>query len=353
MSSGLRFDLKQSDVGWHPDESEGFFELWDCYCIFEDGYNCVIGFHSRPWYPLIDYKAEEANKPLCMVNVITPDGTSHVFRKSFSDSSFKASKNTLDVTLGENRLLGKFDANGRYQGLYVKAGDNNIAAELDFNVKIGTLKLTDREDNLTYFNPAAKKYFGWFLIGAKSEIEGKLTLNGKTVKVKGLGLNNYNLGNIKLPDIQSRWFFTQIYAGDYTITCNDSTATKRHNYSHFTPFILWKGDSVMMNTYNCAAYGEEFTIDPISGGPYPVIETFKAASGDIEVTGYLPAGALVDNVKFADVPGFSCTQENPCYHYFQFSDAEVVIKKGQQVEKIKGRAFREFFWADKWFPYKK
>jgi len=351
MAGGFQFDLKPEDAAWHPDESKNFFELWDCYCLFEDGGSCFIDFFYRPWYPIIDYHAEEAGKPLCMINVVTPEGERHASRKAYAESEFKASKETLDVTIGENRLIGKFDSNGEYKELYVKSSGENVAAELTYKVKIGAMKMTDRDDNLTYFNPANKKYFGWFIIGSRSEVEGTVTINGKTREVKGVGFNNYNRGNIKF-DLQSRWFFSHIHAGDYTLTYNDSTASKRHNYAHFTPLVLWKGNEVIMQTHNCVANGEKYVIDPEAGGPYPIKETFSATEGDMEIMGYMGPGVLADSMKILDIPGLPFDKENPCFHSFQISDVDLIIRKGKDIEKVKGRALREFLWADQWFPFK-
>lgn len=353
MANGFRWDLKASDVAWHPDESEGFFELWDCYCVFNEGYKCFIEFFSSPWYPFIDYRAGEARNPANILGITSPDGITHTFRKSYPNSLFKASKETLDVTIGENRLLGKFGPDGKYEGLHVRISGDGLGADLTYRVKVGAWKMSERDDNLTYYNPATKKYFGWFVMGARSEVEGTLTINGKSVKVSGLGFNNYNRGNIILSDIQTRWFFSAIYASEYTVIYSDSTATKLHNYAHFTPFVLWKGNDVIMSTYNCVACGEKYVIDPTARGPYPVEETFRARDGDTEVTGHLLPGVVSENSRLEHIPGFPFTKENPCFHFWQFSDADLQIKRGGQLEKVKGQALREFVWMEEWFPYRK
>ena len=351
--AGFQFDMKVGDVVWQPDESENYFELWDCYCIFNEGYKSIIQFFYRPWHPFCECKPEEAKSPLSVIRIVTPDGAAHAANKSYPDSLFRASKQTLDVTMGENRLVGKFDSKGKYEGLYVKMSEGAVAAELTYRVKIGAVKTTDRTDNLTYYNPATGKYFGWFEMAARSEIEGTLSVDGKSAKVTGLGYNLYNRGNLVLSDIVSRWFFTHIYAGDYTIMYNESTAGRRHSYAHFTPFIVWKGSDVLVSTYNFAAYGEEFAIDRVSGGPYPVEETFKATEGDIEVSGHLLPGVMAEAFRAADVPGFPFTQEKPGFHFFQFSDVDLQIRQGGQTERVKGQAVREFVWMHEWFPYQR
>lgn len=353
MAGNFRFDLKPSDLGWHPDDSEGSFALWDCYCMLDDGAKCALEFFSRPWYPIIDYRAEEANHPLAILKIITSEGKEHIYRQSFPDSEFRASKETLDVTIGNNRLLGKFSPDGKYAGLDVKMSGGGIAADLTWSVRVGTMKMSTREDNLTYYNPADKKYFGWFTAGARSKVEGTLTINGKATKVSGLGLNNYQWGNAQLSEFQSRWFWTLLHAGDYTLTYNDATANKNYKYAHFTPFVLWRGSDVIMSTYNCTAYGEEFRIDQVSGAPYPAVETFKAADDGIEVLGYMPPGVIAESSKAANIPGFPFTEDRPSFHVVQFSDVNLLIRQGGQVEKVKGQAMREFIWIDELFPLNK
>ena len=352
MAGGFRFDSKPGDAAWHPDDSEDFFELWDCYCMIDGGYGFAIMLYSKPWYPIIDYIPGEAGHPLCVINIITPDGVSHFIRKSYPDEAFKASTERLDVTMGQNRLIGKYNDKGEYEGIEIKIAEEGISAELTYDAKIGSMKMSERDDNLTYLNPATNKYFGWFNVGVRSDVKGTITIDGKAMDITGVGSNNYNWGNIKF-DLQSRWFTAGIFADDYTISFNNSTAGKRHNYAHFTPLVLWKGNEVIMSTFNCSVYGEEFAVDPESRGPYPVTETFRASEGDIEVMGFLPPGIIAERSRIEDVPGLACTSENPWFHFFQFSDAHMIIRRGKEVEKIKGRALREFVWADEWFPYKR
>lgn len=353
MANAFRWDMKAKDDAWYPDESEDYFQLWDLYSVFEQGYKCIAHFFYRPWYPLCEYRAGEANLPLVTLRITTPDNVTHACSKSYPASAFKASTETCDVAIGANKLTGKFKANGLPEEFHIKMAEDGLAVDLTYHVQIGGVKFTDREDGYTYYHPVTKKYFGWWPVTARSEVEGTLTVNGKTVKVKGLGLHDNNLGTAKLSDIQSRYFFATIYAGDYTIFYTDSTAAKRYRYSHFTPLVVWKGSDVILSTYNCAAYAERFDIDPVTKGPYPVEETFRASQGNIEVTGQLLPGTIVDSSKLTDIPGFPFTSANPCFHFFQFSDADIQIRRGEQVEKVKGQALRELAWFEEWFPYPK
>ena len=353
MGSIFLADVKTSDAAWHPDEVEGFYELWDFYSLYEQGYKCIIDFFSRPWYPLCEYQVAEANLPLIIVRITTPDNVTHVCSQSYPVSSFKASTETCDITMGNNRVTSKSNASGFPEEFHVKVAEGNLAADLTWRVRVRGIKMTAREDGFSYYHPVTKQYFASFTIAVSSEIEGTITVNGKSTKVSGIGFNNYNRGTKSISDIQSRWLFAAIYAGDYTIYYNDSTATKQYKYAHFTPFILWKGSEVILSTYNCASYPERFDIDPVSKGPYPVEETLRASDENIEVKGRLLPGVLVENTKVTDLPGSPFTPTNPAFHFFQFSEAELEIKRGEQVEKLKGQAVREFTWLDEWFPYRK
>ena len=97
----------------------------------------------------------------------------------------------------------------------------------------------------------------------------------------------------------------------------------------------------------------KFDIDPVSKRPYPVEETFRASDGNIEMTGQLFPGAIAENSKITEIPGFPFTSTNPAFHFFQFSEADIQIKRGEQVERVKGQAFREFIWMEEWFPYRR
>lgn len=342
--------VKTSEAAWHPDKSEDFYELWDFYSLFEDGHKCIAQFYSRPWYPLMEYDAAEANKPMTILRIITPDNTNLVSKKSYPQSDFKASLEACDVTIRDCRIESKSKADGTPDEFHIKMSQDKLVLDLTFNVKIGGITFSEREDHLTYYNPVTKKYFGFFALSTKSEVTGTLTVNGKSTKVKGLGFNNYNRGTARLSDIQSKWLFGTIYAGDYTIYCNDSAAAKRYNYAHFGPLVLLKGNNVILSTFNCAAYPEKLGIDPDTKVLYPTEETFRASEGGTEVRGYLPQGIVLENSRIANVPGFPFTPESPAIHFFQFSEANIQIIRGGQVENVKGQAFREYMLLDEWIP---
>jgi hypothetical protein len=287
------------------------------------------------------------------LRIVTPDNLIHACGKAYPTSTFKASTEGCDVTIGDNKLTGKFKADGSPEEFHIMVAEDSLAADLIFHVKVGGVKYTTREDGYTYYHPATKKYFGSWSVTTRSDVEGTLTIDGRTAKVNGLGFHNNNVGTIKTSEIQSRWVYAVIYAGDYTIVCTDATAPKQYGYSHFTPFVLWKGNKVILSTYNVVTRAEKFAIDPVAKGPYPTEEAFKAFQGDIEVTGQLLPGTIIENSRLADIPGFPFSPSNPCFHFWQLSDADIQIKIGDQVEKVKGQALREFTWFEEWFPYRK
>jgi hypothetical protein len=231
------------------------------------------------------------------------------------------------------------------------SGDG-IGVDLNYHVKLGGIITSDREDRCTYYNQATKKQYGYITIAAKSEINGSLRIDGKNIPVNGVGLNNYIWIDLVLSEITSNSFYYHFFAGDYTGILNAASAGKRHKYSHHSTFVLAKGSDVIMATHNASAYAEKFAIDPVSGGPYPVEETFTATDGNITVKGYLPKGVLIRNGKLMDIPEYPFTKDNPGFHFYQFSDIELFIKQGNEVERVKGQGVREFIWMEDLFPYK-
>jgi len=350
MAANIQFDLNPQDAAFRP-RGDSDFGLWDCYGFFDDGHKCIVHLYSKPVYPWVKHLSGEEDNPLCSIIIVSPDGKTYASHISYPKSEFKASSEIPDVTMGKNRLLAKFDSSGKYDGLYLKSVGDGIGVELNYKVKVGAMRFSDREDLLTYDKPADGKYLGLFYMAVRCDIEGKLIINGKPIEVKGIGFNNYNMGNIKIPDILSRWAYCHIYCGKYSMMIMHSVALERHRFAHSTKFALLDGGDLIVNSNNAASYIEKYNIDPVTGGPYPLIETFNVVEGDIQVSGFMPAGMMAESSRLVDIPGFPFTKENPAFHSWQFSDVSLVINRGGKREKATGQAVREFGWIHKLFPW--
>ena len=349
------YNLMPRDAAWHSDiVGEGYFEWWYLDGVFQEGYElAAVLFASRGDRVLSGAwgKPEEAKLPYVSFRITTPEGKAHDSGRIIPLSSFKASTETCDVTMGVNTLMGKFKPSGLPEKFHLKLSEGDMGVDLTYHVQVTGVKLADRDGGYTYYHPIKKTCYGWYPVAPRSRIEGTLIVKGKTIKVHGSGYQDHQLGNYSTADVMPLEFWGHLYAGDYTMVWTDSFAGERKGYRHFSPFILWKGNEPILNTYDFYCLPEKFDINPGTGMPYPVVQTLRATDGKTSVRVVLLPGKLIENQKY--VGGERFTEEHPGAYFRQVSDADVEIMRGEELETIRGEALHEHMWHMDWFPYRK
>jgi len=253
---------------------------------------------------------------------------------------------------GEVGLInGRLGPDGMPEGFDLKFQSENISFDLTCKAVVGGVKMSDEQPGFTMFEPKLKMGVGWWPLVTKAEAEGTITIKGKTKKVKGLlhmerqcaSLGFGDSSGTDAPTAQSVWTWGHLWAGDYTAVWTDSAASKQFGYKHFSPFILWKGDEIVMCTYNFASQIESFIMHEPSGLPCPAVETFRGSDGITDVVAVTEPGLIVERDAETGVPWYTR----------QVSDVTLRIKntKLDVTEKLEGKAIHEWGCFTEWMPW--
>lgn len=370
----FNYDIKPRDVAYHSDiVSDGYYEWWYLDGRFREGFTYAVMFCPRAVFPIppapffgggVNYcDPEEAKLPVLDLHITTPDKVAHHSVRAHPLSGFKASTETCDVTIGKSSLTGKFNTKGLPEEFRVKLDQDGLVADLTYRVKVTGVKFTERESGYTYANPITKKYYGWWPVAPKSEIEGIFKVPGwKEAKVSGVGYHDHNAGNYSFRDTHAKWFWGNIHVGDYTAIWTFGPAGSRHRHHHFSPFVLWKNNKVVLNTFRFYNLVEEWGIEPTTRMPYPIRETLRAFNGELEVIARILPGTFNVQTKIVDTPaewaqGEPYSLTDPGAYFRQFGDVELEIRRGDQIEELRSRGYpegatRELGWLSQWFPFK-
>lgn len=304
----------------------------------EHGYSCSISLHNREFFG--------GPQPEIEMYFLTPDGPIHRIELfpigSFKPEPFGASWGPANV------FEGKMGLNGQPESYHMKVSAGDISVDFTCRAVVTGVKFVDAEPGYTYYHPVKKMALGWWPLVPRAEAEGTVTIGEKTVKVKGLAYLERQLACMPLGGGagertgQALWCWGHFFAGDYTALWTDSAASEHYGYSHFTPFVLWKGNTPIMSTYQFAGYVEKFAISPENGLPYPLVETIKASDGIREVTAQLVNGSMLLHMELAPQAWYSR----------MYSDVNVQIRHWGEMEQVKGRSLHEWGCTGSWFPYK-
>jgi len=333
----------KNELGWHPDLKGGGeggvgglmgYNEWFWFDgQFENGYECSMGLFG-------------GDRKFIDLYPMSPDGVVHHRSEEFSAEAFKSEPFGASWG-GNNYLRGKLAADGSVLGYDVKvaAGDVGLDIATRAVVPFG-VKFSPEEPGYSYYNPIKKQALGWWPLAPRAEAEGTITIDGKANPIKGQVYLERQLSSLPLGGTagaktgQAVWCWGHFYAGDYTAVWTDSAASQHYGYRHFTPFVLWKGDTVVMSTFQFAGYVEEFGIDPKTGIPYPVVETVKASDGVTELFAVLQPGTIIEHA-----PG--------SWYCRQYCDIKVSIRRWGETEEIAGKSVHEWCAGGGWFPFEK
>jgi hypothetical protein len=351
------YDLKQRDVAAHNDIiGEGYFEWWYLDAVFDNGYELVGDFIAgRADAEIAEFlgmpQGEKGGYPYVEFRITTPDHKSFDIAQSVPPEKAKLSNDTLDLVVGSNSLLGEFEPSGLLKKFHLKLSQGDMGVDVTYYTEVTGVKLANRDGGFTYYNPVKKKYYGWYPVAPRNRVEGTLTVQGKKIPVKGWGYQDHQSGNYPTMDAMPIEFWGHGVAGEYTMIWTDSFAGENKDYRHFSPFVLWKGKTPILNTYDFCCVPEKFEMDPDIRMPYPYVESLRASDGKTSVRVILKPGKLIHKWRYQS--GKRLTKEHPGSYFRQVCDSIVEITQGEEVERVHGQALHEHMWHMDWFPYEK
>ena len=339
--------INKGVLGWHPELAEG--EGADDYAEWlwldgqlEQGYQFSLGLftnfpaHYRPtaWYQERWGGHPEMDRwPAVDLHISTPDGKLYRGAELYSPETFKPAE--WGVTIADNTFAGELNPQtGMPEAYRLKVSVGDVGLDIAARVIATGVVFSDEEHGYTYYHPIKKRALGWWPLVPRAEIQGSLSIQGKTIDVKGLAFCERQVMNLPGLTGQESWFWGHFFAGDYSAVWTDSAASEHFNYRHFSPFVLWKGSEVALSTYNFAAYAERFGLDA-DDIPYPRVVSLKASDGIRELTAQLKNGKVINRLES---------------YARQVGEAHMQLKEWGETDEAHGEAVHEWGCGPDWFP---
>lgn len=141
--------------------------------------------------------------------------------------------------------------------------------------------------------------FFWTVHQARNRIEGAITRNDITTRVRGSGYADHNWGKKPLNEITRKWVWGRILAGDYTIIYADVDYIDPSIDSR--PLYIARGDRMIVGTGSPTVTQYDFVTHPKLKRHYPKQITIDFARDDIEVHLDITYKALVEDVDLLTV----------------------------------------------------
>jgi len=305
------------DDGLHYYKTSNYYEWWYNDVHFDNGYSCVIVYHQACGFlhPRLN---------LITIEIYTPDGKKILSSSIIRPGHFSSSESICYVKLGENYLKQEGDI---YR---VFAPGNDMAIDLLFKRVVPGWKPA----GTGYLYNNHEQVQGWVVPVPRAEVQGTVKVNGKEMKVKGLGYHDHNWSNVNMYDSLRNWYWGRIHHPEYTLIYYYLYPARR-NESNISRLFLARGNKVLMLSDKIELKASDAKVDDITGIPVPrklsIIAAGKTASIKLEV---ITRSIFDSNILLQMAPW--------PVHYWRFkADYLCEIRTGGQVEKLQGQTMSE------------
>jgi len=273
--------LGPEEDGDHYLPERDFFEWWYFDAAFTNGYTLVAILHSS-LYNVADHK------PTVDLRVYTPDGRRWSGIGRFEREALAGSRERCDLHIADCHACG----DGSHYWLRLRQGE--IEAELEFRGRVPGWK---PGTGYLFRDEASGRFFRWVVPLPRAQVTGWLRVGKEKLTVTGQGYHDHNWGNVYLPTAFSRWTWGRVLAGDWTLIFGDVVGQGAAPV-HVTPFMLSRGDKILLETDRIRIEYQEPAREPCTGaGYFRRLHLTTAAGPALELT--LTARRAMDALDFA------------------------------------------------------
>ena len=327
---GISDQVAIQEDGLRTDPGKGYFEWWYFDAQMDDGSTVVIAYLTKP---LINHKAPM--EPRVFITITRPDGVKLEESPMFKPAEFTASRDKCDVKIGPNSVQGDL------QTYKLHAEEGALGVDLTFT----RVAPSWRPGEGKTFYGDREHYFAWLPSIPYGTVEGTLSYDGKTRKVRGSGYHDHNWGNLSLPKVMDHWYWGRTRVKDFTLIFVEQITHKRFGSRKMPDFYLAKGDKVLTGEGDYLSLKKENFVKHPGGREYPRKLDFHWEHDGNSVHIALRNPEIIDAVShLSEFPPWKQKLlrlfANP--YYFRFSaDIELDIDFGDIKAHEKGTSLYE------------
>jgi hypothetical protein len=188
--------------------------------------------------------------------------------------------------------------------------------------------------------------FFWTVHQARNRIEGRLTLNGHTSRVKGTGYADHNWGKKPLWPIARKWIWGRIMSGDYTVIYAD--VDYRRPVINARPLYIARKSEILVGSGSPCITQSDFALHPGLKRPWPRQVDIEFEEGSTRADICIRGKTLLEEVDLLALSGMRPTTQRLIRaliarpSYFRVSaDHEGSIVCDGRKEKISGECIYE------------
>jgi hypothetical protein len=197
--------LMAGENGRHDSANRDYFEWWYFDMAFADGSWLVVVFYAA-LFNVGD------RRPTLDVRYYPPQGERTMAIERFTSQDIDVDPDPFRVRLGQSWVIEEENAYHLHVQVGALAADLMLRPELP-GWRVGSGRL--------FADVARDAYFHWVIPMPRARVEGRLTLNGNTHPVVGVGYHDHNWGNVYLPNVFRGWTWGRLWGDEWALVLGD------------------------------------------------------------------------------------------------------------------------------------
>ncbi|MCW3090831.1 MAG: hypothetical protein JWP81_1900 [Ferruginibacter sp.] len=249
--------IKPWEDGMRTIGRPGTYEWWYFDGSLSDGSSLVIVFYTKD-----QIMPDKPLKPKVSFDLDRPDGTKVHKEVEIDSSNFSASKDSCNVRIGVN----SFSGNLRDYAIHVDI--DGVKADIALR---GTVPSWRPNTGFINFQKGTNShYFAWLPSVPQGNVEGTVTISGRTQAIKGVGYHDHNWGDVSMLKLIHDWYWGRAQVGNYSVIASYITAADKYSDAVIPIFMLARDGKIVADDFTKVKFStsdiyiDEYTKKPIA-----------------------------------------------------------------------------------------
>jgi hypothetical protein len=259
--------IVQSEDGQRIGSEKGCYEWWYFDAHLDNGATVVVVFYTKP-----NVSPNGPLAPRVTINMTLPDGRTFEKFLDTKPESFRASKSSCDVRIGENRFVGDLH---RY---HITATIEEISVDIDLTGEVRAWR--PKSGHLYFGAESRERLFAWLPSVPHGTADVRYKIGNEEYRASGSGYHDHNWGDVPMQTLMHNWYWARASVGPYTVIASYITATAAYDYETQIVYMLAKDGQIIADDETKVTFDtERVETDSKTGKPVADVTryTYRAA----------------------------------------------------------------------------
>jgi len=259
--------IVQSEDGQRIGSEKGCYEWWYFDAHLDNGATVVVVFYTKP-----NVSPNRPLAPRVTINMTLPDGRTFEKFLDTKPESFRASKSSCDVRIGENRFVGDLH---RY---HITATIEEISVDIDLTGEVRAWR--PKSGHLYFGAESRERLFAWLPSVPHGTADVRYKIGNEEYRASGSGYHDHNWGDVPMQTLMHNWYWARASVGPYTVIASYITATAAYDYETQIVYMLAKDGQIIADDETKVTFDtERVETDSKTGKPVADVTryTYRAA----------------------------------------------------------------------------